>query len=338
VRDARHECRKQEMSESPATTNERPPAVASKPSRSFLDWLLARRELSRARQTDAAITAQSRAALKRAELAFELARDEQLQSETGKPIALELFRQSVYWVLCAGDPLFLGATPEAAWAAGHGAGLAELNLEAPALSDVSAVVRSTFIELAEGSSAQQRDSLKLIERVAEHLLKQAQSRESQLERAHMLRIGRVLLIIVPVLLLLVAFAYRYNRNLAEGAPWTTSSSLFDCHPERSECGGASTQILFHTRQEESPWFQYDFGKPLEFSSVKIRNRSDYGPELAVPLVVELSDDGSKYREVARRNEVFSTWAPSFGLQHARYLRVRALHKTYLHLEAIEVHP
>ena len=47
-------------------------------------------------------------------------------------------------------------------------------------------------------------------------------------------------------------------------------------------------------------------------------------------------DHQHYRELARRIDVFKTWRSTFATQHARYLRVRAFKKTFLHLEAIDV--
>ena len=59
---------------------------------------------------------------------------------------------------------------------------------------------------------------------------------------------------------------------------------------------------------------------------------------AIPLVLEVSDDGKAFREVARRTEEFSAWAPSFPPQTARYFRVRVDRVSTLHLEAVRVHP
>lgn len=126
-------------------------------------------------------------------------------------------------------------------------------------------------------------------------------------------------------------------DLAAGMPFKTSSKMADCHPDQNECAGFPTKILFHTLEETNPWYLVDLQKPTEFTHMTIVNRGDSGESRAVPLVVELSDDGVTFREVARRNEVFATWKPVLGPQTARFVRVRVDRMSWLHLEAVRVH-
>lgn len=127
-------------------------------------------------------------------------------------------------------------------------------------------------------------------------------------------------------------------DLAAGKPSTQSSKWAECHPDKNECGGYPTRIAFHTNAEQSPWFQIDLGEPTAFSSATIVNRQDMALPLAVPLVVEVSDDGKSFREIARRDDVFSTWLATFPPQTARYLRLKVTRLSTLHLEAVQVHP
>lgn len=127
-------------------------------------------------------------------------------------------------------------------------------------------------------------------------------------------------------------------DLAEGKPFTLSSKWADCHPDQNECGKYPTRIAFHTLNEPSPWYQIDFGAPTTFSSATIINRQDAAMPLALPLVLEVSDDGKTFREVARRTELFTAWAPTFAPQTARYFRARVDRTSILHLEAVRVHP
>jgi hypothetical protein len=154
---------------------------------------------------------------------------------------------------------------------------------------------------------------------------------------------RVVRLAVPLLVLgcvlLTAWLLAPEKpNLAAGKPWRTSSSYADCRPAQGICGGARTLILFHTKYEDNPWFEYDLGPDTRFSSLTIRNRGDGPPGRAVPLIVEVSDDGQSYREIARREHEFDVWRPSFSTQQARFLRLRVPHPTYLHLEEVKVHP
>ena len=127
-------------------------------------------------------------------------------------------------------------------------------------------------------------------------------------------------------------------DLAQGKPFTLSTKWADCHPERNECGGFPTRILFHTTSEPSPWYQVDLGAPTSFSSATVVNRQDMAMPLAVPLIVEVSDDGKAFHEVARRNEVFNAWLATFPPQTARYFRLRVDRTSTLHLESVQVHP
>lgn len=127
-------------------------------------------------------------------------------------------------------------------------------------------------------------------------------------------------------------------NLADGKAWRTSSKWIDCDPTIGRCGPHVTRILFHTNEDESPWFEIDLGTPTAFSSVSVQNRSDHMPERAVPLIVESSDDQLTWKELARRDENFSTWRAKFPTTTARFVRLRVPRRTFLHLEAVRVHP
>lgn len=128
------------------------------------------------------------------------------------------------------------------------------------------------------------------------------------------------------------------RNLARWAEWTTSSSAFTCRPSHHECGGGRTDIFFHTNNEANPWLRYDLGSATTVSGLTIVNRQDSLQARAVPLVVEVGDDGSSFREVARQPTAFSTWEPRFEPVTARYVRLRVDGTSVLHLERVEVHP
>lgn len=128
------------------------------------------------------------------------------------------------------------------------------------------------------------------------------------------------------------------KDLAEGKPWRTSSAALSCVPAEHNCGGTKTDILFHTQEEDSPWFELDLGAPTSISAATVRNRTDCCQDRAIPLVLEVSDDQATWREVARRDAAFVTWNVEFPSQTARYVRARALRRTILHLDGVLVHP
>jgi len=132
--------------------------------------------------------------------------------------------------------------------------------------------------------------------------------------------------------------WRAPPDLAEGRPWSTSSSAAACEPREGRCAGEHTRVLFYTREEPRPWYQVDLGQLRAFTWVTVRNRGDALLERAIPLVLEVSDDGATWREVARRAERFDRWEARFPQVTARYLRARVDRQSVLHLEGVEVHP
>lgn len=153
------------------------------------------------------------------------------------------------------------------------------------------------------------------------------------------RMTRAFVVVVALLSgLIIGQRLLEPTNLAAGKPWRTSSKWIDCDPNIGRCGPHVTRILFHTGEDESPWFELDLGAPTAFSSVSVQNRSDHLPERAVPLVLEVSDDQASWKELARRDELFSTWRPSFPTTTARFVRLRVPRRSFLHLESVRVHP
>jgi F5/8 type C domain len=326
------------------------PSAVNQPAKArggeILNWLLVRDELSLAHENAARITAQQREYLRRAKLAFglgELAlapRDKAIASGSTAPLAADLFRQALYWALLSQSPSSAGAEPAAAWASADSAVLAGIADHEMELEKLQQAMGSTFVELAEASLEAQSTNEQLLRRAASRLITNAERVPWQLEWSKLKRVTRLGLLVFLCLFAVASVVVLWPAplDLAKGKPWHASSSMFECHPEKSECAGATTDILFHTKEEQNPWFEYDFGAPLAFSSLTIRNRADYGPERAVPLVVEVSNDDKKFTEVARRVDSFSTWKPSFPRQTARYLRLRVDRVSMLHLEAVKVHP
>ena len=125
-------------------------------------------------------------------------------------------------------------------------------------------------------------------------------------------------------------------DLAAGRPWKTSSTLEACDPFRVSCAGARTRILFHTKEDESPWMDIDLGDALVVHRVEVTNRFDCCRDRALPLVVELSEDDQTWTEVARKEDSFLRWAALFPAQRARFVRLRVARKSTLHLEAVSV--
>lgn len=116
-------------------------------------------------------------------------------------------------------------------------------------------------------------------------------------------------------------------DLAAGKSWRTSSKL---------AAGYSAKILFHTNEEMNPWFEIDLGARKAVKALQVKNRPDSNQDRAIPLVAEVSDDQSNWREVARREVSFSIWEPKFAPVKTRFVRLRVPRHTALHLEEVKV--
>nr|PZN27293.1 MAG: hypothetical protein DIU78_05510 [Pseudomonadota bacterium] len=127
-----------------------------------------------------------------------------------------------------------------------------------------------------------------------------------------------------------------SENLVEGKPWRTSSTYAECFPANKSCAGARTEIFFHTHEQENPWFEVDLLQVERIRVIEIKNRTDYGQERAVPLVVELSTDGKSYWRVAQRNTSFTEWRVELEPREARFVRLRVPRRSILHLERVVV--
>jgi hypothetical protein len=125
-------------------------------------------------------------------------------------------------------------------------------------------------------------------------------------------------------------------DLAKGRPWRASSEFAACDPVHASCANAVTVIFFHTNEEESPWVEYDLGEPETIHQVEVQNRLDCCQDRAVPLVVEVGDDAKSWTQVARREEPFGRWIPTFPPRRARYVRLRVARRSMLHLELVAI--
>lgn len=126
-------------------------------------------------------------------------------------------------------------------------------------------------------------------------------------------------------------------NIARGKPWTISSIYpMGCRSPAQKCM-ESPSFFFHTQEQQSPWVEFDLGTPQRFSRVKVKNREDCCSDRAVPLVLEVSSDGKKWKQIARKNEVFSTWMAEFTATEARWVRLRATKKTMLHFVSVDIY-
>jgi hypothetical protein len=181
-----------------------------------------------------------------------------------------------------------------------------------------------------------------LERLARGAFELAERPLQELENiwfARLLRVG------VPIVLL-VAFGLAGGTAIYRNAllretelPWKASSTYSGekgCESPHQEC--AETRFFFCTNEQDNPWIEFDLGKGGSVSRLKVKNRVDCPScaDRAVPLVVEVSTDHKEWKEVARRTQTFEEWQATFPKEKARWVRLRALKRTFLHLQQVRI--
>jgi hypothetical protein len=177
--------------------------------------------------------------------------------------------------------------------------------------------------------------------VARALLDLTRAPERELQRAHVRRMMRA---IIPLVILAfgvggaawIGVHFARGPDLAEGKPWKASSTYRGFSPEAGICDGRKTSIFFHTNRENNPWVELDLAAPTTIGRVDIRNRHDCCRDRAFPLAVEVSVDGQTWRELGRIEDPFTEWTLEFQPTKARYVRAKAMKRTFLHLESFEI--
>jgi len=315
--------------------------VSRPPRRGFWQWFWRGSELAEARQALRDVPAQTRAALKRAEAALELADRavnpiDPLRAGPSLPLSLSLYREAAYWALAAQDPsatprdlkeAFALAAPDVlVHSAGGEAGFAAVQ---------AALLTKTFRETADDTVEQQKRDAHEAHAFVQHLVSEKLGPERRVGRTLVQRSVRcgflaLFLIVGSVTLVTLIVAATTGPDLAAGKPWHASSNNPGV-PKASD-----NEYLFHTNDEESPWFEVDLQTRTQFAKVEVTNRRDCCPERAAPAIIEVSDDQKTWKEVSRRSDSYSKWTAKFAPVTARYVRVRVPRRSTLHLASVAV--
>jgi hypothetical protein len=322
-----------------------PPRDGSGFFRRTIDWYTCRPQRQKA-QAAASASPRELELLARAKAAYSSAN---LLNEPADPSrrdlapahAAALYAEALVWALWSYRAGEDAPKPEALWSAAAAPVVRELALPEERIAEVGRLLAapSLAMVLADRPNAERDDAARLLKRAALVAIDVRERPFRAVDGVTLVAFARVALTVLVLLTAIgAAIALRPEKpNLAAGKPWTTSSSMFECHPAQAECGGAKTRIFFHTREEQDPWLQYDLGSKLAFSSMLIQNRQDGETDRAVPLIVEVGDDGTHFRQLARRDTEFSAWKPSFPTVTARYVRLRVPRRSMLHLEEVDVY-
>ena len=210
--------------------------------------------------------------LQRAQLAAELAGRaldpvEPLRSGPSVSLALSLDREAAYWALLAQDARYdardlagaIAAVPHdvLVYAAGDEHELVEVR---------SALVEQTFIDSAAEPIDIVMRKAKTVRAFVDALIERAAGPAQQAERLLLerwLRVSMLLVSMVAAVAIGASYGIDATRgpDLAAGKPWKASSKAGDCDAVQRRCLGVATAILFHTVEEENPWYEVDLGSP-----------------------------------------------------------------------------
>lgn len=322
------------------------PSVAAAP-RGFVEWFWRGKSVRQVRAYRKTLPTIEQTRLGHAQRALELADRafdpvDPLRSGSSLALSISLYREAAYWALAAQDAAVSGTTLAAV--------MAELPVELlesaaggpEKLTDLKlALVGRSFVETADLAAELLPRDASLARDFVHTLIARKVEPETRVGRLLLQRavrtFGALALLAALIITLVVSIQRsRLQPDLAAGKPWRSSSTFETCKPQEHYCASAKTDIFFHTLEEQEPWVEIDLKAPTGFAVVDVTNRSDCCPDRAVPLVIEVSNDQEKWREVARRTDTFAEWRAKFKPQKARYVRLRALRRTLLHLEKVAV--
>jgi hypothetical protein len=131
------------------------------------------------------------------------------------------------------------------------------------------------------------------------------------------------------------------KDIALGKPVHPSSRKHN-PPDGHELvdGEIGTSFGIHTNTEDNANVVIDLLGRYWIGSVKVHNRVDGWFDDCLPLVVELSDDGTHWDEIGRRTEHFDAnppWVVNGRGKPAHFVRIRVDRKSYIALSEVEVY-
>jgi hypothetical protein len=162
--------------------------------------------------------------------------------------------------------------------------------------------------------------------------------------SHLRWIGRIRRMgAVLAVLLLTAWFLRWvllPPNVALHKPARASSTNLNTQPSGAVDGKTNGQFGYCSQPEDQPWLSIDLEGQYNIKMVKVFGRGDCCYDQSIPLVLEVSDDDSSYRPVARRTMPFTEDAPwnvSLDRVNARFVRLRADRHGHLVLGEVAVY-
>jgi F5/8 type C domain-containing protein len=296
--------------------------------------------------------ARAAAFAERAQASAELAKNLLAAAEPGEirpeGNACEAYRQASYWALCAllakTAPALDPNDSQRIWGALPEESLARAASDEQRMDALrNALSAGSFVYFAELPAAEQAVLVEELSKLTQALLVRLAERSAALDAVYLQRAWRMSLLALLALCLAMSPAavkkvLEARSELSAGRPWRASSKADSggCTSPAQQCA-ENTGYFFHTDLEPSPWVEFDLGGNRKISKVVVENRADCCKERAEALVIEVSNDQKRWRNVAHHDGEFISWEAVFTPVNGRYLRVRSTKQNYLHLAAVHIY-
>jgi hypothetical protein len=133
------------------------------------------------------------------------------------------------------------------------------------------------------------------------------------------------------------FQLSLGRNIALHRPIQVSSIAAEGTLGAELVDGITDNLGCHTDNEPNPYVIIDLGRQRRFDRLVVYNRADCCQERAIPLSIDVSDDGATFRTIAERKVVFEKWTAKDLHAKGRYVRLQLQTTQYLHLAEVEIY-
>ena len=142
--------------------------------------------------------------------------------------------------------------------------------------------------------------------------------------------------LAAVVVMVVGFSYFALRRPWLDYTWFASSAWpgFPQYGKLSDHG--QYDLIFHTNEEANPWVVVDMHETRSVKYVRVVNRTDWGRERGLPLILDLAGTDQHYQSVSSRAAPFDVWDVTFPPHKARYVRLRATGVTILHFREVQI--
>lgn len=297
------------------------------------EFFLMRERLAMAEQQLLGGSSERQAAFRHAEAALEAAADVEARS-LDVSSASALLEEALYWAAFAsGRPLSAPSVEADAWAKLEGD---------PELAALSAEDHRRIVELLRRRSPERTGAdLALLRRAVDTVLRAPRTEARTVARVRMARRLRwIAALLIPVGIAVGVVAWRFEaarrKNVALHKPTETSSQGGSVKGTDGVVDGKTFGLGFQTASEARPWLRLDLKEERSIRQVTVYNGDHCCFERAVPLIIEVSSDGQRYQEVARRERPFGVWQADFATVQARYVRLTVDKTSIFHLSEVEV--